>query len=107
MGSKCRALSHFLWPSDHQQTQLLTEQNCSTAAYTCILQAVSEAGIDYDEAHVPLLLHAAYGDWPFKMIVMLRNPIERLWTAFHEYGQYKGKYGATPEVLSPLLTGKF
>lgn len=64
---------------------------------------VIEAGIDYDDAHVPLLLHAAYGEWPVRLIVMLCNPIERLWVAFHEYGQYKGKYGATPEVRA-LLT---
>jgi hypothetical protein len=63
-------------------------------------QAVSEAGIEHDEAHVPLLLHAAYGEWPVRLIVLLRNPIERLWSAFHEYGQYKGKYGATPEVAA-------
>lgn len=104
-GGKCCATSHIC-----KALRLPTHSrsNSSAAAFDCCLpctlQVVSEAGIDYDEAHVPLLLHAAYGEWPVKMIVMLRNPIERLWTAFHEYGQYKGRYGATPEVLLSSLT---
>lgn len=63
-----------------------------------VRQVISEAGIAFDEAHVPLLVRAAYGEWPVKLVVLLRNPIDRLWSAYNEYGHYKSKYGATPEV---------
>lgn len=61
-------------------------------------QVIAEAGVDFDEAHLPLLLHAAYGAWPLKLIVLLRNPVDRLVSAFWSYAHYKARYGATAEA---------
>lgn len=40
-------------------------------------QMAVQAGISYDDMHLPLLLSAAYGARPPKMIVLLRDPVER------------------------------
>lgn len=58
------------------------------------LQRAEEAGIKWDtEAHNPLLLRAVYGERPPKMILVAREPISRLYSAFHGYPHYNGKYG--------------
>lgn len=58
-------------------------------------QRAKEAGIDWDsEAHNPLLVRAVYGARPPKMILLARDPIRRLYSAFMGYPHYYGKYGA-------------
>eukprot|EP00983_Pelagomonas_calceolata_P091275 1157523-Pelagomonas_calceolata.AAC.4 len=54
--------------------------------------------MNYDDLHLPAIVSAAYGAGTFKpkMIVLLRDPIERLHSAFYGYAHYQ-KYGHTPE----------
>lgn len=44
----------------------------------------------WDEAHVPMLLCAVYGDYPVKLVILLRDPVKRLeasfwWTPFFSF----------------------
>lgn len=59
---------------------------------------IAEAGIGFDDSHLPLLVRALYSTWPLKLIVLLRNPVDRLVSAYWSYDHYKTKYGATSEV---------
>lgn len=57
------------------------------SAARCLLlpspQVAQDAGVDYDEVHLPLLLAAVYGRAHLpKLVVMLRNPIDRLHSAY-------------------------
>ncbi len=45
-------------------------------------QEVGRAGLEWDDAHVPTLLRAVYGDYPVKLVVLLRDPVQRLEGAF-------------------------
>jgi hypothetical protein len=49
---------------------------------------------------MPLIMRAAYGSRPPKLIVLLRNPVDRLHAAFWDYDHYTSKYGQTPQVVS-------
>jgi hypothetical protein len=40
-------------------------------------------GVSYDDLHLPALMSAVYGQRKPKMIVMLRDPVERLHSAFY------------------------
>lgn len=46
---------------------------------SCGVQAAESVGLTFDDLHVPLLVRAAYGDWPLKLIVMLRDPLDRFY----------------------------
>ncbi len=60
-------------------------------------QRAVQAGIDYDlDSHNPLLVRAVYGSRPPKMVVVVRDPVARLFSAFHGYPHYHGKYGTAP-----------
>lgn len=63
-----------------------------------ILQNVKKAGLSYDEAQLPLLMRAAYGGAPPKLIVMLRHPIDRLHASYYALAHYHGKYGNKADV---------
>ncbi|GLC34028.1 hypothetical protein PLESTB_000830200 [Pleodorina starrii] len=67
---------------------------CFNASLTADVKRATEAGVDWDtEAHNPLLVRAVYGDRPPKMILVARDPIARLYSAYHGYPHYHGKYG--------------
>ncbi|PNW70584.1 hypothetical protein CHLRE_17g725950v5 [Chlamydomonas reinhardtii] len=67
---------------------------CYNASLVGDKQRAKEAGIDWDsEAHNPLLVRAVYGARPPKMILLARDPIRRLYSAFMGYPHYYGKYG--------------
>jgi hypothetical protein len=40
---------------------------------------------------VPLMMRAAYKASPPRLVVLLREPTERLHSAFYEYGQYRDR----------------
>ena len=67
---------------------------CARPAPCPSLQLAARAGIDHDkEMHNPLLVRAVYGQRPPKMVVVVRNPLPRLLSAFYGYPHYFGKYG--------------
>ena len=49
---------------------------------------------------VPQLLAAVYGKYPLKLVVLLRDPVERLHAAFFNYFHYGNKYGYTEAGFS-------
>jgi N-acetylgalactosamine 4-sulfate 6-O-sulfotransferase len=49
---------------------------------------------------VPQLMRSVYRSFPLRMVVVLRDPVERLHTAFWNYEHYAKKYGATEEGFS-------
>ncbi|GAX82546.1 hypothetical protein CEUSTIGMA_g9972.t1 [Chlamydomonas eustigma] len=71
-----------------------TSEICYPGAMAADKKVASDLGISYDDVHLPLLMAAAYGKERLpKIIVMLRNPTERLHCAYWQYAHYKGKYG--------------
>lgn len=88
---------------DDARRDACVTDSCFPAAQAADRKVISEAGINFEEAHVPLLVNAAYGEWPVKLVVLLRNPIDRLWSSYHEYDHYKSKYGATPEGFAAYV----
>ncbi|GFR42500.1 hypothetical protein Agub_g3302 [Astrephomene gubernaculifera] len=72
------------------------DKKCYNMSLAADVQRAVSAGIDYDtEAHNPLLVRAVYGNRPPKMILVVRDPIPRLYSAFMGYPHYYGKYGKT------------
>ena len=49
------------------------------------------------DQHVPLLMKAVYGNKLPKLIVVLRNPIDRIASAYYGYPHYHTKFGRTWE----------
>ena len=49
---------------------------------------------------VPQLVKAVYGEYPLRLLVMLRDPVERLHSAFFGYEHYGRKYSATEKGFS-------
>lgn len=41
------------------------------------MQVAESVGLSLDDLHVPLLVRAVYGEWPLKLVVLLRDPIDR------------------------------
>ncbi|PNH00714.1 hypothetical protein TSOC_013450, partial [Tetrabaena socialis] len=79
---------------NHTPVEECMARNCYNQSMQADLARSAAAGIDYDrEAHNPLLVRAVYGLRPPKMILLARNPIDRLFSAFHGYPHYHGKYG--------------
>ncbi|GLI66090.1 hypothetical protein VaNZ11_009812 [Volvox africanus] len=69
-------------------------EKCYNASLAADAKRATEAGIRWDtEAHNPLLMRAVYGDRPPKLILVARDPIARLYSAFHGYPHYHNKYG--------------
>ncbi|EFJ53051.1 hypothetical protein VOLCADRAFT_85926 [Volvox carteri f. nagariensis] len=69
-------------------------QRCYNTSVAADSKRATDAGIDWEtEAHNPLLVRAVYGDKMPKMILVARDPIARLYSAFHGYPHYHGKYG--------------
>jgi len=52
-----------------------------------------KAGLTYEQMQTPLLLRALYSEAQPKFIVMLREPVARLHSAFWFYGHYWERYG--------------
>ncbi|KAG1659129.1 hypothetical protein FOA52_013798 [Chlamydomonas sp. UWO 241] len=79
------------------------DATCLPTAMEADRKAAEALGLRHDDLHVPLLLAAAYAggrpggvdspkDAP-KMILMLRDPVERIHSAFWTYDHYRTKYG--------------
>ncbi len=64
------------------------------------LQVARQVGVHYHDLHLPTIMRAAYGKRPPKFIMMVRNPIDRLHSAFYGHEQYKTKYGKDPDGLT-------
>ena len=56
-------------------------------------QVAAGLGVHYDHLHVPLIMSALYGSRPPRLIVLLREPLERLHSAYWNYGHYHLKFG--------------
>lgn len=54
----------------------------------------------YHDLHLPTIMRGAYGKRPPKFIMMVRNPIDRLHSAYYGHEQYKSKYGKDPDGLT-------
>ncbi|KAG2501332.1 hypothetical protein HYH03_001123 [Edaphochlamys debaryana] len=69
-------------------------RKCYNSSLAADRGKAATAGIDYEtEQHNPLLIRAVYGARPPKMIVLVREPIARLYSAYHNYPHYHTKYG--------------
>lgn len=62
------------------------------------MQVAVEHGLSLDDLHVPLLVRAMYGDFPIKLVVVVRNPIDRFQSGYFGLNHYKDVYGENPEV---------
>lgn len=63
------------------------------------VQRAAKAGIDYmKDQHLPLLVRAVYGNRIPKMVLLARDPVQRLYSAYFGYPHYHNKYGLSSEV---------
>jgi hypothetical protein len=69
------------------------------------LQVARETGVHYDDLHLPVVMRAAYGKRPPKLVMMVRNPIDRLHSAYWQYEHYKKKYGLDPDGFTRCAAG--
>ncbi|KAG2432485.1 hypothetical protein HXX76_008830 [Chlamydomonas incerta] len=76
---------------------------CFSTAQAADRQVAKKIGIPYNDMSLPLVLSAVYGKRPPRMIVMLRNPVERLYSAFWRYSHYNTKYGNTVEGFAAFV----
>lgn len=52
-----------------------------------------KAGLSYEQMQTPLLMRALYGAAQPKFVVVLRDPVARVHSAFWFYGHYWERYG--------------
>ncbi|KAG2498747.1 hypothetical protein HYH03_003486 [Edaphochlamys debaryana] len=78
-------------------------EGCFPMAREADRKAARNMGMPYDDLSLPLIMSAVYGRRPPKLVIMLRNPIERLYSAFWHYGHYQTRYGATSEGFSKYV----
>ncbi|MEW5313500.1 MAG: hypothetical protein WDW38_005064 [Sanguina aurantia] len=69
------------------------ETTCFSSAHQADLEVSRKSGIPFDRMHVPLLMRAVYGSRPPRLVVLARNPIQRLHSAYYCYQHYHSKYG--------------
>jgi len=62
----------------------------------------SALGRPGEEFTLPQLMLRAHGP-RLRVMALVRNPADRLWSAFHYYAQFTGKYGDGPEGMSAYL----
>ncbi|GLI70541.1 hypothetical protein VaNZ11_015457 [Volvox africanus] len=72
-------------------------EDCYATARQADRQLAANLGLPYNEISLPLLVSAVYGRRPPKMVVLVRNPVDRLYSAYWRYGHYRDKFGPTPE----------
>jgi hypothetical protein len=77
------------------------DEVCFPKAHAADEEVAKALGVTYDTLHLPLLVEAAYsaeeGAKLPKMIVLLRDPVDRLYCAFWSHPHYKNKYGESPQ----------
>ncbi|PNW78886.1 hypothetical protein CHLRE_09g393321v5 [Chlamydomonas reinhardtii] len=76
---------------------------CFTTSQQADRQVAKKIGIPYNDMSLPLVLSAVYGKRPPRMIIMLRNPIERLYSSFWRYSHYNTKYGNTVQGFEAFV----
>lgn len=47
------------------------------------VQVAVQHGMNYDDQHLPLLMRAVYVDRMPRMVVMVRDPVDRLHSAYY------------------------
>ncbi|EFJ46167.1 hypothetical protein VOLCADRAFT_93309 [Volvox carteri f. nagariensis] len=72
-------------------------EGCYAAARQADRELAASLGLPYNDISLPLLISAVYGRRPPKMVVLVRNPVDRLYSAYWRYGHYRDKYGPSPE----------
>ena len=64
------------------------------------VQVAAKHGLSLDDIHVPLLVRAVYGNFPVKIVALLRNPVDRIKSAYYGLAHYRDVYGDNPEVTN-------
>jgi hypothetical protein len=64
------------------------------AAAAAVAQVAQEVGLSHASLSLPLLVRAAYGPTPPKLVVMLREPGARLHSAFWRTNEYQEQWVA-------------
>ncbi|KAJ9510922.1 hypothetical protein QJQ45_027850 [Haematococcus lacustris] len=73
------------------------DRTCHPKALAADQEVARGLGVAYDTLHLPLIMSAVYGSWQPRMVVLLRNPIDRLYCAYWLHPHYKSKYGDSAE----------
>lgn len=47
------------------------------------VQRAHAAGIEYRDMQLPMLLRALYGSRPPRLVVMVRNPVDRMYSNYY------------------------
>ncbi|KAG1660053.1 hypothetical protein FOA52_010038 [Chlamydomonas sp. UWO 241] len=76
------------------------DEVCFTRAHEADLAVAAAANSSFEFLQLPVLMAAAYGPGTArlpKMLLLLRNPIDRLHSAYWSHPHYKGKYGESAQ----------
>lgn len=82
---------------DKDRVSQCLKSQCYPAAQAADHKDAADLGLDYDFKHLPFIMRAAYGNTSPKFIVMLRDPVERLYSAYWFYAHYQSRYGSTSQ----------
>ena len=52
----------------------------------CVFQAAVQAGLPYTDVQLPMLMRALYGSRSPKFVLLLRNPVDRIYSAYFGCG---------------------
>eukprot|EP00798_Chlamydomonas_sp_ICE-L_P014904 gene14904-20953_t len=101
---------HGSCPTESKDDCLMTK--CYPEAMKQDRKVAEDLGLSYDLKHMPVLMSALYHQNPAdqssgpvpKFIFVLRNPLERLHTAYWSHPHYRGKYGENPQGFLKYVT---
>ncbi|KAL6762813.1 P-loop containing nucleoside triphosphate hydrolase protein [Haematococcus lacustris] len=89
---------HANCSADMEKYIVCMDTVCLPAARAADQKLAKQAGIDYDlDQHLPLIMRALYMTRPPRLVALLRNPLDRLHSAYYGYPHYHGKFGDNPE----------
>ncbi|GFH11325.1 sulfotransferase [Haematococcus lacustris] len=89
---------HANCSADMENYAVCMDTVCLPAARAADQKLAKQAGIDYDlDQHLPLIMRALYMTRPPRLVALLRNPLDRLHSAYYGYPHYHGKFGDNPE----------
>eukprot|EP00798_Chlamydomonas_sp_ICE-L_P006514 gene6512-3152_t len=74
------------------------DQTCYPEALDYDQKAARSFGYDWmKDQNVPMLMRGVYGSFVPKLVIMLRNPVDRLHSAYFDHPKYHAKYGNSSE----------
>lgn len=88
--------------TDEQRNNCM-EEICYPAAKAADQKVAAELGLLYIDMALPVVMRGVYNGGLPRLLALVRDPVERLHSAFWAYGHYQSKYGATAEGFDAFV----